>query len=130
MLILKRLAVWLLETLSEAVLVGAFLSVLAWADDSTFRGLLLLITGTAVLFMVGSGYLLTTAIFGVVWRSQRLWLYPAVAAVLFISHVQFYVTGWETSLMLQVQAGGACIVFACTFVGNCILRKWVHAGGK
>jgi hypothetical protein len=29
-------------------------------------------------------------------------------------------------MRVPAQVGGACIVFACTFVGNYCLRKWVH----
>lgn len=128
---LKRLVVWTLETLSVAVLVGVFLYVVLGSPfrQSDFgRDLSFAIAGTAVVFMVGSGYLLSTALFGLVWRSQRLWLYPAIAAALFVAHVQFFATGWGVSTKVPVQAGGACIVFACTYAGGYFLRKW--EGGR
>lgn len=126
MLILKRLFVWSCETLGEAILVGAFLFALAWSGQGTPQDLVMLMAGTAVLFMFGSGYLLTTAIFGVVWRSQKPWVYPAIAAALFITHVQFYITTWSLSKKAPVQAGGACIVFLYTYVGGYSLREWVR----
>ncbi len=74
--------------------------------------------------MLGSGYLFTTAIFGVIWRSEKPWVYPAIAAALFIAHVQFYMTTWSLSKKMPIEAGGACIVFMCTYIGNCFLREW------
>jgi hypothetical protein len=127
MLILNRLVVWSCEMLGEAILVGTFLFVLAWSDQNTPQDLVLAIAGTAGVFMFGSGYFLTTAIFGVVWRSQKPWVYPAIAAALFIAHVQFYITTWSPSKKAPVQAGGACIVFMCTYVGGYFLREWMHA---
>ncbi len=127
MLILGRLVVWLCERLAEAVLVGTFLFVLAWSwfgDQVTPQGWVLLIAGTAGVFMLGSGYLFTTAIFGVIWRSEKSWVYPAIAAALFIARVQFYVTTWSLSKKMPIEAGGACIVFMCTYVRNYFLREW------
>jgi hypothetical protein len=126
MLILKRLAVWAVETLCEALLLMLFLTTL-WRESgqsSLIDDLGLTFVGTAFVFMVGSGYLLTTALFGVVWRSARPWVYPTIAAALFIIHVQFFATGWTSTTKAPVQAGGACIVLACTFIGNWFLRKW------
>ena len=124
MLILNRLVVWLCERLAEAVLVGVFLFVRAWSDQNTPQDLALAIAGTAGVFMLGSGYLFTTAIFGVIWRSEKPWVYPAIAAALFIAHVQFYMTTWSLSKKMPIEAGGACIVFMCTYIGNCFLREW------
>src|SRR5580704_17250673 len=77
------------------------------------------------------GYYLTTALFGLVWRSQRPWLYPAIAATLFIVHMvipvvrsQSDLTPEARSIELPFLAGGACIVFACRFLGGWFLRKW------
>lgn len=80
MLILKRMFVWSCETSGEAILLGAFLFVLFWSDQNTPQDLVFAIAMTAGVFMLGSGYLLTTAIFGVAWRSQKPWVYPAIAA--------------------------------------------------
>src|SRR3569833_2154546 len=125
MLILKKLATWSLETLCEALLLTMLLTVL-WREQgqsSLINELGLTFVGIAFVFMVGSGYLLTTGIFGIVWRSPIAWVYPAIAAALFIIHVQFFATGWISSTKLPVQIGGACIGFACTFVGGWCLRK-------
>jgi hypothetical protein len=76
MLILKRLAMWSGETLWEALLITLFLTVL-WTgkgQSSLSSDLGVVFMGTAFVFMVGSGYLLTTAVFGVVWRSPITWV--------------------------------------------------------
>jgi hypothetical protein len=128
MKILRRLTLWSFETLSEALLITVFLTVL-WRSEgrsNLLDDLGLTFVGTAFVFMVGSGYLLTTAIFGVVWRSRSVWVYPAEAAVLFILHVQFFADGWTAATKIPVQVGGACIVAFCTFVGNQLLRRWVQ----
>lgn len=127
--ILKRLAIWLVETLCEALLLMVFLTVL-WrgqGESSVDDDMRLIFVGIAFVFMIGSGYLLTTGIVGVIWRSRVPWVYPAIAATLFIVHVQFFATGWTSFTKVPVQAGGACIVFACALGGNWLLRKWIHA---
>src|SRR5260221_12698128 len=45
--------------------------------------------------LIGSRYLLTTVIFGVFFRSKTLWVYPMIAATLFVAHEQFLFTGWK-----------------------------------
>lgn len=130
MLILKRLAMWSGETLSETFFLMVLLTMLVWrgADKGPLVDTLRLsFFGTLFVFMIGSGYLLTTGIFGVVWRSQVSWVYPTIAATLFIVHVQLFVTGWDTSTKVPVQLGGACIVFVCCLCGNWCLRRWLHS---
>jgi hypothetical protein len=133
-MILKRLAVWSIEILCEALLLMVFLTIV-WREagqSSLMDDLLLAFWGTVFVFMVGSGFLLTTAIFGVFLRGQNPWVYPAIAAMLFIVHEQFLFTGWKSpdASHLQTQAAGACIVFACTFLGGWFLRKWMQAGSN
>ena len=133
MVILKQLAMWSLEILCEACLLMVYLTVL-WRDQGKTpigNDLSLLFVWTLFIFMFGSGYLLTTGIFGIIWRSPIQWVYPAIAAALFIVHVQFYATGWTASEKAPVQVGGACIVFACTFAGNwCLRRRKAMAHGR
>lgn len=131
MTLLKQLAMWSAETLCEALLLMILLTVL-WrgsGQSPLVDDLRLAFFGTLFVFMVGSGYLLTTSIFGVFWRSRIPWAYPLVAAVLFIAHVQFFVTGWDASTKVPVQFGGACIVFVCTFLGGSCLRRWEQSAG-
>jgi hypothetical protein len=130
-LILKRLVVWLIETSCEALLLGAVLIVSSMSYGPSQSGfakdLLFSAWATAFVFMWGTGYVVTTLLFRVFLRGQRLWLYPAVAAVLFLTHLQilfFIATGWPSSQRIQVRAAGVCIVFACTFAGSFVLQKW------
>jgi hypothetical protein len=131
MLILKRLAIWALESIFELVLFLLLLMLLSSSEQSGLAGNLGFAVFAALgVFMISSGYLLTTALFGVVFRSRRPWVYPVIATVLFIGHYQF-LRGWrfpDTSL-LDLQVGGACIVFFCTFLGNRILRQWNQEPG-
>jgi hypothetical protein len=87
------------------------------------------LAATVIVFMYGSGYLLTTAIVGVFLRSRNPWVYPTVAVALFVAHEQFLFTGWKLpdASHLMTQAFGACIVFGCTFIGNWLLRKRAKA---
>lgn len=134
--ILKRLAVWLLERLAEAFLLGALLGALTVLS---FANLIRLLPGVWVLpLAVGTvlflhGYYVTTALFGIVWRSQRWWLYPAITATLFVIHtyIIFFrlkpdLSSSGRAIELPFEAGGASIVFACTFVGGWFLGKWLH----
>lgn len=128
MLVLKQLAAWSIETFCEALLLMVFLTIL-WRESgrSSVADDLGLTLVSAFVFMLGSGYLLTTGIFGVLWRSTNPWVYPAIAAALFVAHVQFFATGWDPSTKVPVQAGGACIVFGCTFLGTWCLRRFAQA---
>ena len=131
---LKRFIVWALETLSEALLLGvAMVSLLgSWnpKQPTYAKDVLFAFVATLFAFMWGSGYLLTTAFFRVALRSPGLWLYPLVASALFITHVQFFATGWDLDTKLSVQIGGACIVVACTLIGGWYLRKWINTAGN
>lgn len=131
MLILKRLTMFLAETLSAAVLIGVFLLVLSGRSrgSTVAEDLLLGIVGTVIVFMIGSGYLFTTAVFGVIWRSRKSFLYPLIGLGLFIAHVQFFVTGWDLPFKLKVQTGGGCIVFVCSYLGSWLLRQWIDKAG-
>jgi hypothetical protein len=95
--ILMRLAVWLIETSFEALMLGLFPIVLFGYDKHAFgKGLLFSVAGVALMFFT-TGYLLTAAIFRAAWRGQRLWSYPAIATALFFIHFG----------ILNVAAGGA-----------------------
>jgi hypothetical protein len=76
-LVLKRLTVWLLEALCEALLLSLLVILyirVSSGPDQQFgyaKQLLFLFIAILTVFMFASGYLLTTAIFGVVSRSHR-----------------------------------------------------------
>jgi hypothetical protein len=133
MSILKRLAVWLLERFVEALFLGLLFGYLMRLP--LFSSLLrdfwrLALIVAVILFM--HGYYVTTALFGVVWRSRKSWLYPAIAAALLVLHTRliFWRAGSdftrETRAMeLPFAVMGACIVFACSFAGGRVLDKWL-----
>src|SRR5215475_11969277 len=129
MLILKRPAVWLIETVAEAVLLSLFMNAWWGYSDPVKRGFLSQLFGWAwiifTVFMLGSGYLITTVILRVAWTSQRLWAYSAASAVLVLAHLQiffFVASGWTNYERLPVQVASICVVFACTFIGGWILQ--------
>ena len=131
----KRLAIWGLETLCESLLGGLLLLLLLTSSgpgpESWIKEWLRSVVLTAGLFVWGSGYLLSTAMVGVVWRSKKLWLYPASASVLFLAHLQWTLAqgnGFSPPERLVLRAVGVCIVLACTLTGSLLLRKWSSAG--
>ena len=136
-LIFKRLVVWLLEALSTTLSLGVLFGALSSPDLNT---LISLLPGVwALAFGVGAilflhGYYLTTALAGVVWRSQKLWLYPGITATLFVihTHIIFFrlmpdLSSSGRAAELPFLAGGVCIVLACTLGGNWLLRVWAHS---
>jgi len=137
MLILKRLTVWLLERLVEGFLLGALLGYLFVPNftGSLSRVWVLAVVVGVVLFM--HGYYLTTAFFGVVWRSAKLWLYPAITTALFVIHSHIVFVRGKNDFTPEARAMespfvlcGACIVFACAFAGSRVLNKWVQASAR
>jgi hypothetical protein len=134
-MIYRRLVVWSAEALAAAFLLGVLFGVLSVPDLKTFVTLLPAVWALA--FGVGGilflhGYYVTTALAGVVWRSQRLWLYPAIAATLFVVHssIVFFrlqpLSSSGRAAALPFLVCGASIVFVCSFIGNLILRKWIR----
>jgi hypothetical protein len=134
MLILKRLAVWLLETSCEVILLGLFFTVFLGFDKHAFTKDLLIYIGGIILLSVTTWYLLTTAIARALWTGQRLWAYPVIATALFFIHFEIFNVGiggaFDPPDRHRVRAVGACIVFACTFAGSFVLRRWVQARTK
>jgi hypothetical protein len=140
-LILKRLAVWLLESLPEAFLLGGLLLALSLLGDGTLSlsNFVHLLPGAwALAFGVASvlflhGYYLTTGLFGAVWRSGRIWVYPAIAAILFDIHTHIVFVRLKPDMSAPGRATevsflviGACMVFGCRFVGGWFLRHWTR----
>jgi hypothetical protein len=133
---LKRLVVWFLEALTATFLLGVLFGALSSPDLSTFVSLLpgvwaLAFGVGAVLFL--HGYYVTTALLGVFWRSRKSWLYPSIAAALLVIHTRIVFFRLTPDLSSSGRAaelpflvGGACIVFASTFVGSYFLQKWTR----
>jgi hypothetical protein len=87
MKVLRRLAVWLIETCCEAILL--MLMILVTSAPSAQRTIVddvpLAFFGTVIVFMIGSGYWLTTALGRLFLSSRTPWVYPTISSVLFLS---------------------------------------------
>src|ERR1700679_2601440 len=95
MLILRRLAVWVLETSVEALLLGILLAFrLGFDRHALMRDSLIYSVDVAVFFFT-TGYLVTTLVARALWRGQRIarW-YPVVASVLFFIHFEIMNRSW------------------------------------
>ena len=130
MLILRRLSVWFGETLLEALLLGLALVGLFGYDQHAFgKSLEFYVTGI-LLFSFTTGYLLTTAIARGAWRGEKAWPYSVVASLLYLLHSEifFRLSGGSTRPeQFSMQVSGIFIVFACTFGGTLVLRRWTAA---
>ena len=133
MLILKRLMVWFVEILFEAMLLGLALIGLFGYDQHAFgRSLGLYVSGILLLSFT-TGYLVTTGIARGAWKGQRWWTYSAISVALFLVHSQifFVVSGGSTRPeKLSIRIAGVCIVFVCTLAGTFALRKWAPVRNK
>lgn len=140
MLMVKRLAVWSVEKLVEGCLLGGLLVFLLWRSSGDASLTLwdslshFYVFGVVVaVFLFLNGYYLTTAFFGVISRSTKIWVYPTIAAALFIfhTHIVFMRAGagftpQTRAMELPFALGGVGIVFSCAFAGNCVLKKWTN----
>jgi hypothetical protein len=131
---MKRIAVWFIEMSSEVLLLGVVLTLLLGHDQHEFlKDVFLYGSGIGLLFF-STGYLLTTVAVRAFWKGRSLWLYPAIATVLFFIHFEIMNMGvggaFEPSTRLRVRVAGACIVLACTFVGSLALRRWTTVNSK
>jgi hypothetical protein len=128
MLILKRLAIWLLEVVLEAFLLSVVLVCLLGDDQHKYaKDLTVSFVWIGSMFF-STGYLFTTAIARAVWRGRTVLLYPVVAVLLFLVHFEIlnYSAGgvFDIQKRVVIRVAGVCIVLACTFAGNLTLRKW------
>jgi hypothetical protein len=134
MLILKRLCVWFVETVTEALLLGIVLAVLLGHDQNALvKDVLIYSTAISYMFFV-TGYLLSTAVVRVLWRGRTLWSYPTIATTLFFIHFEIMNVGvggaFQFKDRLPICVAGACIVFVCTLVGTVGLRRWTATGNE
>ena len=131
---LRRLVVWLAEILVEAVLLGGVVGLLLLPDAAGAFQRIVVPALAVVFLLLVHGYYLTVGVFAVLWRSQRSWLYPLIAAALFVGHMHFAISRSESDLTLVARSAegtfltaGAGIVFTCAFAGNWCLRKWTNS---
>jgi hypothetical protein len=142
--IFKRLTVWSLERSIEVCLLGGLfgylVSISAKDPSLSFRKALsaFWVYGVVVaVFLFLHGYYVTTAVFGVMWRSANAWIYSAITSSLFVltTHIIFMRAGPDftpegRALELPFALGGAGIVFLCALTGNRILNKWTNTGSE
>ena len=125
--LIKRLAIWLLETSLEVVLLALALMVLFGHNPHAVGRSLVGYAAGKVLLSFTTGYLLTTVVARGAWRGQKWWSYSAIAVVLFLVHSQifFVISGGSTrSERLLIQMAGSCVVFVCTLLGTLALSRW------
>jgi len=129
MLIVKRLIVWLLERLLEALFLGGLLGFLL---HLSIRGFWFYALAVGVVLFI-HGYYFTTAFFGLLWRSNKWWFYPAITAALFVAHDYIAFLRFKHDLTPEARAielpflvGGACFVSACSFAGERVLSRWLR----
>jgi hypothetical protein len=134
--VLKRLAVWLLESITLDLGLGTVLLLMAVAEDPhrhlempVYRAILMFAAAVLVVGMFGTGYLATSAIARIFIPIKRWWFYPLTLAALFSLHLEIFFlamggTGWTRGEQATVRIGGACIVFLAALGGNAVLRRW------
>lgn len=128
---IKRIVVWLLETLLEALLLSVVLVCLLGDNQHRYaKDLAVSFVWIGTMFF-STGYLFTTVIARAAWRGRFAWLYSGVALVLFFIHFEIlnHSAGgiFDAPKRAVIRIAGACIVLACTFVGTLLLRRWASA---
>jgi hypothetical protein len=131
MLKLKRIALLLAELLAEVVLLGCFLGAMVSDKIGPLKGVLgAMITIPVVLGL--HGYYVSRLLTTIAWSSKAKWLYPGLVSTAFVAHVLFIaqfksdLSPRAQSLILPFLIAGTCIVFACSFAGNQLYRKWAR----
>ena len=135
-MLLKRILVWFLETLLEAVLLALTLICL-FGDNkhAYFKDFAIGFVWIGTMFF-STGYLLSTIVARAIWRGRSLWIYSVIATVLFSIHFEIlnYAAGgaFDPPQRWVVRITGACIAFLCTLAGTFFLRQWgsARAGAK
>lgn len=135
MLTAKRIVVWLAEVAAEALLLGCLLGALLSRETGLLYGVIGSVLAVPVVLFLHWYYLTRTL--AAALRSVKPQLYPLIAAMLFVVHMHFAIARSRSDLSLFAQAielpflaGGACIVFACAYVGERFLRKWTAGGPR
>ena len=139
----RRVTVWALELLSEALgtgLVMGVVGVIATFRDSVhgfgeMLGALLLVTlvsvPTVLLLFFFTGYVVSTAFCRIFWRDSG-WAVASVCAVLYFLHAEFCFAFFfhppaDWPLRLVVGPLGGLVTLGCVAMGNRIERRWQAA---
>jgi hypothetical protein len=124
---LTRVAVWFAEMMAEALLLGLSLSVLLSYDPNEFVKDSLIYSVCVAYMGTVTGYLFTTLVIRVMWKSRMLWSHSAAATALFFVHFEIMNISVGGAFYLpdrvRIRAVGAFIVFACSFAGSIGLRR-------
>jgi|SRR5271170_5431647 len=127
----KRLLVWFLETVLEALLISVVLICLLGDNQHRYAKDLAVSVVWIGTMLFSTGYLLTTVIARAALQGRFIRLYPGVALILFLIHFEIlnHSAGgiFDAPKRAMIRIAGACIVLACTFVGNLLLRRWTSA---
>jgi hypothetical protein len=136
MRIIKRIAVLLIELLAEALLLGGLLGAMVSAQIGLKNGMIGSMLAVPVILGL-HGYYVSRVLATVAWASKAKWLYPAIAATVFVAHVLVIASQFKSDLSFYAQrlilpflVGGACIVFACSFAGIQLFRMWSQANER
>jgi len=131
---IKRITIWLLETLSEATLLGMFLVLLFGYDKEHFAGGLFIYASFIFIFFGLTGYLLTTILVRIFWDRLSIWQNSAIAITLFLIHFEILNIGIGGAFAphdrYRIITAGVCIAFACTLGGTLILNKWAPTDNR
>ena len=128
MLKLRRAVAWICEMALGALLLAIALHSLVGrfpfrAPATMFESIFRYWVTILVVFMLGSGFLITAAAAELILRGKRLWSYPLTVGALFAIHMQFFATGWTSSQKVPIQIAGAIILIAITTCGSLLLGK-------
>jgi hypothetical protein len=126
--LLQRVTAWISEALVQAVAIAVLLVALYGHDRFGYvRAVGVFAVSIFMMFCI-SGYLLTTAVARLFWKSTRVWQYPAVAMLLFVFHFELMNIGvggaFDPHDRHIVVVVGAWIAFSTAWMGTVALRRW------
>jgi hypothetical protein len=131
LLTLKRVTVLTLELLIEAILLGSLMGVLISNSTGLQNGIIGSILSVPVILAL-HGYYISRVISVMVWSRITRWFYPLLACFVFICHTWYAFWQMKSSLSPFAESkktpfliGGACIVFACAYIGTMALEGWL-----
>jgi hypothetical protein len=130
LLISKRLAVWFLETVFQALLLGLSLSFVLGHDRQAFFKDALIYGGAISFMFLSAGYLVTTGISRAFWNVRKTWTYSVLAAALFLVHFEIMNVGvggaFESRDRWHILLAGTIVAFLCSLFGSAALKRWTR----
>ncbi len=136
MLIVKRVALFLLELLIEALLLGGLMGVLISRHTGLQNGVIGSILSVPIILAL-HGYYISRVLCVVARIPATRWFYPVFACFAFIGHAWYAFWQMRSSLSPFAESvktpfliGGACIVFVLALVGTIALRRWAPTSNR